>query len=92
MTAITHPVAATHHVVGVLATAGISAGLAVGLTLAASTTNSAAPTTHLGRADATLCSRIAKATPGSAAMFRLADQLDSRGLCKREVVPRPHVR
>jgi hypothetical protein len=81
MTAITHPVVTTHHVVGVLLTAAISAGLAIVLTLLLVTTKSPAPTGHFGRTDAALCNEFANATPGSSAMFRLADEISSQGSC-----------
>jgi hypothetical protein len=82
MTSITHPVVTTHHVVGVLVTVAVSVAVAVTLTLALVTTNTPASGGRLGRADTALCSEFANATPGSAAMFRLADQINTQGSCR----------
>jgi hypothetical protein len=82
MTAITHPVVTTHHVVGVLVTAAVSVALAVTLTLALVTTNNPGSGGRPGRADAALCSEFANATSVSAAMVRLADQISTHGSCR----------
>jgi hypothetical protein len=82
MTSITHPIVTTHHVVGVLATVAVSVAVAVTLTLALVTTNSPAAGGRLRGTDRALCSSFSKATPGSAAMFRLADQINTQGSCR----------
>ena len=82
MTAITHPIVTTQHVVGVLVTAAISVAVAVSLTLALATTQNPVSTRNLGRADAALCTDITNATPGSPAMFRLADEISIEGSCR----------
>jgi hypothetical protein len=81
MTAVTHPIVSTHHVIGVLVTAALAVGLSVVLTLAFVTTNRFAPNAYLGRADTALCNSFANATPSSPAAFRLADQLSTQGSC-----------
>jgi hypothetical protein len=77
MTAITHPLVSTHHVITVLLTAAVSVGVTVALMLAFTTTKSAVG--HLTQADPVLCDRLANATPGSPAAFRLADTIASSG-------------
>jgi hypothetical protein len=81
MTAVTHPIASTHHVVGVVVTAALAVGLSVSLTLAFVTTKSAAPDGYVGKTDTALCNSLAHATPNSPAAFRLADQISIRGSC-----------
>jgi hypothetical protein len=78
MTAITHPLVSTHHVITVLLTAAVSVGLTVALMLAFTTTKSGTPVAHLTHADPVLCDQLANAT-GSPAAFRLADTLASSG-------------
>jgi hypothetical protein len=78
MTAITHPLVTTQHVITVLLTAAVSMGLTVALMLAFTTTNSGAPVGHLTHADPVLCDQLADAT-GSPAAFRLADTIASSG-------------
>jgi hypothetical protein len=78
MTAITHPLVSTHHVITVLLTAAVSVGLTVALMLAF-TTQSATPVGHLTQADPVRCDQLANATPGSPAAFRLADTITSSG-------------
>ena len=78
MTAITHPLVRTHHVITVLVTAAISVGLTVALMLAFTTTTSGTPVGHLSQADPQLCDELAQAT-GSPAAFRLADAIASSG-------------
>ena len=78
MTAITHPLVSTHHVITVLLTAAVSVGLTVALMLAF-TTKSGTPVGHLTHADPVLCDQLANATPGSPAAFRLADTIASSG-------------
>jgi hypothetical protein len=82
MTAITHPIVSTHHILTVMVTAVVTAGLTVTLMLALGTTTTAAPVTHLTRAaDPTLCSAFANATPGSPAQFKLAEAVTAQGSC-----------
>ena len=82
MTAITHPIVTTHHVVGVVVTAAISVAVAVSLTLALVTTKNPVSARDLGRTDAALCNDVTNATPGSPAMFRLADEISTQGSCR----------
>jgi hypothetical protein len=82
MTAVTHPIVSTHHVIGVLITAAITVGLSVALTLAFMTTNSSAHSGQLGQSDTALCARLANATPNSPAAFRLAEQISTQGSCR----------
>jgi hypothetical protein len=79
MTTIAHPIASAHHVITVLVTAAISVGVTVALMLALTTTTSAVPVSDLSHADPVLCRQLAGATPGSAAAFRLADEILSSG-------------
>ena len=81
MTSVTHPLAATHHVVAVVATAAVTAGLSVGLTIALRTAGPAHPAARLTSADPTLCQELAHATLGSPAAFRLADVISTQGSC-----------
>jgi hypothetical protein len=81
MTAVTHPIVSTHHVIGVLVTATLAIGLSVTLTLAFVTTKPSGPNGFLGRADTKLCNSFANATPNSPAAFRLADQISTRASC-----------
>jgi hypothetical protein len=78
MTAITHPLVSTHHVITVLLTAAVSVGLTVALMLAFTTTTSGTPAGRLTHADPVLCDQLANAT-GSPAAFRLADAIASSG-------------
>jgi hypothetical protein len=79
MTAITHPLVSTHHVITVLLTAAVSVGLTVALMLAFTTTTTATAVGHLTHADPVLCDQLANATPGSPPAFRLADTIASSG-------------
>jgi len=81
MTAITHPVISTHHILTIVVTAVVSVALTVVLMLVFRTTNSPVPTSHLTRADTTLCQEFANATPGSPAAFRLAEAIAAQGSC-----------
>ena len=82
MTAITHPLVTTHHLIAVLLTAAASVGLTVGLMLAFTTTTSGTAVRYLSHADPVLCHDLANATPGSPASFRLAETIsDSRQSC-----------
>jgi hypothetical protein len=81
MTAITHPIVTTHHVVGVVITAAISVAVAISLTLALATTKNPVSIRNLGRADAALCNDFTNATAGSPAIFRLADEISTQGSC-----------
>jgi hypothetical protein len=78
MTAITHPLVSTYHVITVLLTAAVSVGLTVALMLVFTTTTSSTPVRHLTHADPVLCEELANAT-GSPAAFRLADTIASSG-------------
>jgi len=79
MTAITHPLVSTHHVITVLLTAAVSVGLTVALMLAFTTTTTATAVGHLTHADPVLCDHLANASPGSPPAFRLADTIASSG-------------
>jgi hypothetical protein len=79
MTAITHPLVSTHHLLTVLATAAVSVGLTVALMLAFTTTKSGTPISQVTRADPILCHQLANATPGSPAAFRLAETITGSG-------------
>jgi hypothetical protein len=81
MTAITHPMVSTHHIITVLVTAAVSVGLTVALMFTFATTKASTPVSHLTRADSTLCQDLANATPGSPAAFRLADTISAQGSC-----------
>lgn len=81
MTAITHPLTAKHHVVGVVVTAVVTAGLSIGLTLGLSTSGTSQPSVQFSSAGQTLCQQLARTTPGSPAAFRLADAISTRGSC-----------
>ena len=76
MTAITHPLVSTQHVITVLLTAAVSVGLTVALMLAFTATTSSTPVGRLTHADPLLCDQLAHAT-GSPAAFRLADTIAS---------------
>jgi len=78
MTAITHPLVSTYHVITVLLTAAVSVGLTVALMLAFTTTNSGTRVGHFTHSDPVLCDQLANAT-GSPAAFRLADTIASSG-------------
>jgi hypothetical protein len=82
MTAVTHPIVSTHHVIGVLISTAIAVGLSVALTLAFTTTNSSARHGQLSRSDTALCASFANATPTSPAAFRLAEQISTQGSCR----------
>jgi hypothetical protein len=82
MTAVTHPVVSTHHVIAVLVTAAVAVGLSVALTLAFVTTKNSAHIGQLGQADKALCNSFASATPNSPAAFRVAEQISAQGSCR----------
>ena len=79
MSAITHPLVSTHHLITVLLTAVVSVGLTVALMFAFTTTSSGTPVGAVTQADPVLCALFANATPGSPAAFRLGDTIASSG-------------
>jgi hypothetical protein len=81
MTAITHPITSTHHVVTAVVAATVSVGLTVALMLTFATAKASTTTSRATHADPILCQHFYNATPGSPAQFRLGESIAAQGVC-----------